>query len=126
MDKMTGLCAVCPAAHFPHAGVSQASPEEITQGECRLKPPVNHLVGMQQSVSGPVPMFRPLFPAIHAGHWCMEHPDRAKRMEPLTMDRMTAEFQRIPTLNEVRKYEVSNDADDTPMAPTHPPIYPPM
>lgn len=72
-------------------------------GICKAHPPKLFFVGITQSIGGQAPAFQAVQPQTPADAWCMRHPERAKRGEPLTFAHAVGEFNRAPTVEEAQR-----------------------
>ena len=76
------MCATCPAFNPMPDENGEAGEGGVRRGECRMRPPVAHLlvipgapagrvVGMSQ---GPAIMAQTVFPVVMSDAWCQFHP----------------------------------------------------
>jgi hypothetical protein len=81
---MSKSCKTCPFFN----GAPNPESEQITQGECRARPPVTHMLvipganggrvmGMQQQ---PAVIGQTVFPTVAVDCWCGWHPERKGAM----------------------------------------------
>ena len=78
---MSKSCMTCPFFN----GASNPESEQITQGECRARPPVAHVLVIPGANGGgrvmgmtqqPAVIGQTIFPTVAADCWCALHPER--------------------------------------------------
>lgn len=83
--NIAGTCGTCP--HFNPS--REENSDAIVKGDCRVRPPVTHMLVIPAPVQGaarimqgvappqPAIMGQTLFPVVQVDAWCSFHPDRA-------------------------------------------------
>lgn len=76
---MPKSCKSCPFFN----GAPNPESEQITQGECRARPPVSHILvipgvnqGRVMGVNQPAVIGQTVFPTVAVDCWCGWHPER--------------------------------------------------
>lgn len=82
LNLSAAVCATCPAFNPMPDENGEAGEGGVGRGECRMRPPVAHLMVIPAAPvgrvvgagSGPAVMAQTVFPVVMSDAWCQFHP----------------------------------------------------